>query len=110
MTESTRRCAIGALFAIFAAAPGLAQTAPEEPAVPDAGMIERGARFLLTVQAEDGSWAAEAGVGVSALVIKALAQTPEIGPKHPAVQRGVRYVLPCWIPLPARAGFGARGS
>jgi len=56
-------------------------------------MIRRGAAFLLKAQQDDGGWASQTGPGISALVVKALARTPGIGPRHPAVKRGVRFVL-----------------
>ncbi len=58
-----------------------------------ARLTERGAKYLLSAQEPDGGWAARAGPGVSALALKALIQEPTIGPKHPAVRRGVELVL-----------------
>jgi squalene-hopene/tetraprenyl-beta-curcumene cyclase len=56
-------------------------------------LAERGARYLLSAQEADGGWALQTGPGVSALVLKALIQEPTVGPKHPAVRRGVECVL-----------------
>lgn len=55
-------------------------------------LIERGARYLLAAQEEDGGWASQTGPGVTCLALKALAQTPAIGPRHPAIRRGVEFV------------------
>jgi squalene-hopene/tetraprenyl-beta-curcumene cyclase len=56
-------------------------------------LCERGAKYLLAAQEADGGWASETGPGVSSLVLKALIQDPLVGPKHPAVRRGVEFVL-----------------
>jgi squalene-hopene/tetraprenyl-beta-curcumene cyclase len=56
-------------------------------------LTERGAKYLLSAQEEDGGWATQTGPGVSALVLKALIQEPTVGPKHPAVRRGVACIL-----------------
>jgi squalene-hopene/tetraprenyl-beta-curcumene cyclase len=55
-------------------------------------LAQRGAKFLLAAQASDGGWAAETGPGITCLVLKALIQEPTVGPRHPAVQRGVEFV------------------
>jgi squalene-hopene/tetraprenyl-beta-curcumene cyclase len=56
-------------------------------------LMERGAKYLLSAQEADGGWSLPTGPGVSALVLKALIQAPTVGPKHPAVRRGVEAVL-----------------
>jgi squalene-hopene/tetraprenyl-beta-curcumene cyclase len=56
-------------------------------------LTRRGAHYLLAAQDKDGGWAAETGPGISCLVLKALIQEPTVGPQHPAVQRGIRFVL-----------------
>lgn len=56
-------------------------------------MLERGAKYLLAAQEADGGWASQTGPGVSCLVLKALIQQADIGPEHPAVQRGIQFVL-----------------
>jgi squalene-hopene/tetraprenyl-beta-curcumene cyclase len=80
------------------ALPTTAQTtAPaSRPATPQAEarlLTGRGAKYLLSAQEPDGGWAAQAGPGVSALVLKALIQEPTVGPQHPAVRRGIECVL-----------------
>lgn len=52
-----------------------------------------GARFLLTAQGPDGGWDGETGPGITALAVKALIQEPTVGPEHPAVRRGIEFVL-----------------
>lgn len=56
-------------------------------------MIRRGAQYLLAAQEKDGGWGSQGGPGISCLVLKALIQEPSVGPDHPVVQRGVRFVL-----------------
>ena len=56
-------------------------------------MTELGTRFLLSAQDQDGGWATQTGPGISCLVLKALVREPNVGPSHPAVQRGVAWVL-----------------
>lgn len=56
-------------------------------------MIKRGAKYLLTAQEKDGGWAARSGPGITCLALKALIREPSVGPDHPAVERGIRFVL-----------------
>jgi len=74
-----------------------AQTRPASPLPQDRlearKLTERGAAYLLAAQEPGGGWAEKSGPGISALVLKALIQEPSVGPKHPAVQRGVHFVL-----------------
>jgi squalene-hopene/tetraprenyl-beta-curcumene cyclase len=56
-------------------------------------LLEHGASYLLAAQDKDGGWGAEGGPGIAALVLKALIQEPTVGPRHPAVRRGIEFVL-----------------
>lgn len=56
-------------------------------------LTQAGARYLLSVQEQDGGWGSHARVGVSALILKALIQEPTVGPTHPAVERGLRFIV-----------------
>ena len=56
-------------------------------------MLRRGAQYLLAAQEPDGGWARQSGPGITALVLKALIQEPGVGPKHPAVERGIQFLL-----------------
>jgi squalene-hopene/tetraprenyl-beta-curcumene cyclase len=56
-------------------------------------MIRRGAKYLLAAQEQDGGWASQSGPGITCLALKALIQEPAVGPEHPAVERGIRFVL-----------------
>jgi squalene-hopene/tetraprenyl-beta-curcumene cyclase len=113
-TRTGPRCAVAAVVAGFtlglviplamgqpAAAPTTRPTSPEawltqqdrQTQAEARRLAERGAKYLLSAQEEDGGWAAQSGPGVSALVLKAIIQEPTVGPKHPAVRRGVELVL-----------------
>ena len=91
------------LLTALAAAPLRAQsdngfhptTKPQDgdPAKLAAECRERGAKFLLASQDSDGAWMPQAGPGITCLALKALAQEPSIGPDHPAVRRGIEYVM-----------------
>jgi squalene-hopene/tetraprenyl-beta-curcumene cyclase len=52
-----------------------------------------GARFLLATQEQSGGWVSDTGPGITCLVLKALAQQPDFPPRHPAIERGVGFVL-----------------
>ncbi len=58
-----------------------------------AELTRRGARYLLSAREKDGGWASPTGPGISSLVLKALIQEPAVGPRHPAVRRGIDFVL-----------------
>ena len=58
-----------------------------------AEMTAEGARFLISAQEKNGGWASQAGPGVTCLVLKALINEPTVGPKHPSVQRGLKFVF-----------------
>lgn len=64
-----------------------------EDAARAARLTAKGAQYLLATQDRDGAWVAEAGPGISALVLKALVQEPTVGPAHPAVRRGFEWLL-----------------
>ncbi len=68
---------------------------PDRPKTVDqaAEMRRRAAKFLISVQEKDGGWVSQSGPGISCLVLRALAQEPEIGARHIAVRRGVEFVL-----------------
>lgn len=56
-------------------------------------LSRRAVKFLLAAQGQDGGWASETGPGITALVLRALAQDPGTGPQHPAVKRGIEFIL-----------------
>ncbi|MEW6250159.1 MAG: prenyltransferase/squalene oxidase repeat-containing protein [Planctomycetota bacterium] len=67
--------------------------ADREAAVAARRLCERAAKYLLAAQEPDGGWAGQTGPGISCLVLKALIQEPSVGPQHPAVRRGIAFVL-----------------
>lgn len=81
-----------------------AQTPPAHPPVSEPtrlNQLERQARemtgraaaYLLSLQEAGGGWLEQSGPGIACLVLKALAQEPSIPPDHPALRRGVEFVL-----------------
>ena len=64
-------------------------------------LFERGSKFLVENQKDDGSWKAQSsfgsnGTGVASLCILALLSTgedPNFGPHAPAVRRGLEYLI-----------------
>ena len=58
-------------------------------------LIRTGLSYLAATQQPDGGWEAfgQSHPAISALVIKALAQDRRFGPNHPAVKRGLAYLL-----------------
>lgn len=56
-------------------------------------LIRRGVRYLMAVQEPEGGWAGQTGPGISCLVLKGLICEPDVGPDHPAVRRGLEFVL-----------------
>ena len=88
-----------ALFASLNSA-ALAQSTPtSRPALDTTAqhraqaLIDRGADFLLSTQSRGGGWGPDDAPGVSAIVLKALVQSTAIGPRHPAVERGIDRLL-----------------
>ncbi len=57
--------------------------------------LERGLEYLAAGQQAGGGWEAfgQPHLGVSALVVKCLVQSAHHGPKHPAVRRGLSFIL-----------------
>lgn len=57
--------------------------------------VDRGLVYLLAGQGEDGGWQAfgRSHPAITALAVKALAQDRAYGPRHPAVRRGITFLL-----------------
>lgn len=87
------------LAALVVIAPsGGAQDAPTAGGAPAsasraAEMTARAARYLIAAQESEGGWASQRGPGITCLVLKALIREPTVGPDHPAVRRGLEFVL-----------------
>ncbi|RMF74172.1 MAG: hypothetical protein D6744_14780 [Planctomycetota bacterium] len=69
------------------------RSARRDPSALAAECRKRGARFLLATQDREGAWMPQAGPGITCLALKALIQEPSIGPDHPAVRRGIQFVM-----------------
>ena len=94
------RGVLGAACAAAIAAATGAQVGGKEPAALSQPLRQKareltrhGAQYLLAAQEKDGGWASQSGPGITCLALKALIQEPGIGPDHPAVARGIRFVL-----------------
>jgi squalene-hopene/tetraprenyl-beta-curcumene cyclase len=57
--------------------------------------VRKGLSYLIAGQQADGGWVAfdKSHPAITALVVNALANDPDFGPNHPAVQRGLEYIL-----------------
>ncbi len=58
-------------------------------------VIKKGLDYLVSSQAQDGSWKAfdKSHPSITALAVNCIARDPEFGPKHAAAKRGIDYVL-----------------
>ena len=97
------------LVAVVAASLSVAALAV--PAEDLESAIDRGAKYLLSVQSEEGSWSDRQMPALTALPVWALCGTTN-APSE-AIQRGVRYVLSTqredggfYVPKPGRGGSG----
>lgn len=96
---------------IAAVAMTLAAEASAVPAGDLESAIDRGAKYLLSVQSEEGSWSDRQMPALTALPVWALSGTAN-APSE-AIARGVRYVLSTqredggfYVPKPGRGGSG----
>lgn len=65
----------------------------QEMARDDSGVLAgRAAHYLIAAQGKDGGWVESKSPGITALVLLGLVRDPTVGPKHPAVQRGLEYL------------------
>jgi squalene-hopene/tetraprenyl-beta-curcumene cyclase len=55
-------------------------------------LTDRGAKYLVASQEQDGGWISPSGPGVTALVLKALIQDPSVSPQHPSIKRGLAFI------------------
>jgi len=86
-----------ALVLIAAVAPAVADDPPLSlgQSAGAQAAIDRGLTYLVAAQGADGAWKAfgRSNPAVTALAVKALVQDAAYGPKHPAVQRGLAFLL-----------------
>lgn len=84
---------------IFALACGLLLAAAPVHALDDAhwrkadDAINKGIAYLRTQQGEDGSWSPKAGPAITAMVVAAMLDRPDIGPDDPQVAKGLAYIF-----------------
>jgi len=55
--------------------------------------IAKGIAFLQSTQAQDGSWTPQPGPAITALVVNAMIDQPEIDASNPYVAKGLAYIL-----------------
>jgi squalene-hopene/tetraprenyl-beta-curcumene cyclase len=55
--------------------------------------LAKGIVFLRTTQAADGSWTSKPGPAITALVVSAMLDRPDIKSTDPAVQKALAYIL-----------------
>ena len=60
-----------------------------------AAAVRKGVEYLLAAQESDGGWEAfgRSHPAISALALKCLLEDERVGPDHPAVKRGLRFLL-----------------
>lgn len=97
------RLTLVAFMGYFHIAGAAAQSAPATPqSRPPAAeaarerarrLIEKGVKYLVAAQDKEGGWKSDFGPGITSLVLKALAQDPDVGPRSEVVRRGVEFVL-----------------
>jgi squalene-hopene/tetraprenyl-beta-curcumene cyclase len=66
------------------------------PAVDAQDLIDGGIAYLLSKRDERGGWSLQQGAlrpAMTAMVLKALVQSPEYGPSHPIVKKGFEVLL-----------------
>ncbi len=87
-----------ALAASLALGPGL--IVPSAAAALDAehqatarDAIARGLDYLRQTQNPDGSWTPQPGPAVTALIVTAMLDQPDLSPDHPVVAKGLEYIL-----------------
>ncbi len=55
--------------------------------------INKGIAYLRTLQGEDGSWSPKAGPAITAMVVAAMLDRPDISPDDPHVAKAIAYIL-----------------
>jgi squalene-hopene/tetraprenyl-beta-curcumene cyclase len=76
---------------------GLHAAGPKDPLGPDPAVLDQAIRravqyFRTQAQAADGSYSAQAGPAVTALVVKALLRTGRVTPQDPFIRRSLAYL------------------
>jgi squalene-hopene/tetraprenyl-beta-curcumene cyclase len=82
----TTRIAIAGVLVLAASVP-----AAPAPATWDQ-TTDKAIAYLKSCQAEDGSWGGKQNPGITGIVLTGMLQTGKVGPKDPAVERGLKFV------------------
>ena len=56
-------------------------------------VIDRGIAYLRTTHNDDGAWSPKPGPAVTALIVAAMLDQPDIGPDDPQVAKAIDYIL-----------------
>jgi len=78
----------GVFGLLCAAAPAEAERA--EPTWDQ--VVDKAIDYLKSVQAADGSWSGKDNTGITGIVLTGMLKTGRVGPKDPAVEKGLKYV------------------
>src|SRR5947209_4894614 len=54
--------------------------------------VEKAVAYLKANQDEEGSWSGKKSPGVTGIVMTGMLQTGKVGPKDPAVEKGLKYI------------------
>jgi squalene-hopene/tetraprenyl-beta-curcumene cyclase len=54
--------------------------------------VDKAIEYLKSVQGEDGSWSSKQNPGITGIVLTGMLKTGKVGPKDPAVEKGLKYV------------------
>jgi squalene-hopene/tetraprenyl-beta-curcumene cyclase len=54
--------------------------------------VDKAIEYLKSVQAEDGSWGGKQNPGITGIVLTGMLRTGKVGPKDPAVEKGLKYI------------------
>jgi squalene-hopene/tetraprenyl-beta-curcumene cyclase len=55
-------------------------------------VVDRAIAYLKSTQAADGSWGGKQSTGITGIVLTGMLKTGRVGPKDPAVERGLKYI------------------
>ena len=69
---------------------------PDQKAASAAGAwdqtVDKAIAYLKAHQSDDGSWSSKQNIGVTGIVLTGMLETGKVGPKDPAVEKGLKYI------------------